>query len=161
MGRRLAQVRILDPACGSGNFLYIALKRLLDLWHQARVFGIEHGLTLALDPIPYPGQLFGIEIDFYVHEIASIVVWIGFLQWKHDHGVKDDKEPLLKVLDNIERGDAILRYTDGKPTNPHGPRSTTSSATRLGLGGRRSDAHSEISERKICSQPTEAELEPR
>jgi len=84
----LTQVRILDPACGSGNFLYIALKRLLDLWHEARVFGLAHGLTLALDPIPHPGQLFGIEIDFYAHEIASIVVWIGFLQWKHDHGVK-------------------------------------------------------------------------
>jgi type II restriction/modification system DNA methylase subunit YeeA len=118
----LTQVRILDPACGSGNFLYIALKRLLDLWHQARVFGIEHGLTLALDPIPHPGQLFGIEIDFYAHEIASIVVWIGFLQWKHDHGVKDDKEPLLKVLSNIERGDAILRYDDhGKPYEPFWP----------------------------------------
>jgi type II restriction/modification system DNA methylase subunit YeeA len=118
----LTQVRILDPACGSGNFLYIALKRLLDLWHEARVFGLAHGLTLALDPIPHPGQLFGIEIDFYAHEIASIVVWIGFLQWKHDHGVKDDKEPLLKVLDNIERGDAILRYDEQrKPYEPTWP----------------------------------------
>ncbi len=66
----LTTVRILDPACGSGNFLYLALKRLLDLWHKARVFGIEHGLTLALEPIPAPSQLFGIEIDFYAHEIA-------------------------------------------------------------------------------------------
>ncbi len=106
----LTRVRILDPACGSGNFLYVALKRLLDLWHEARVFGIKHGLTLALDPIPNPSQLFGIEIDFYAHEIASIVVWIGFLQWKHEHGVKDQKEPLLRKLDNIQHGDAIMRY---------------------------------------------------
>ncbi len=118
----LTHVRILDPACGSGNFLYIALKRLLDLWHEARVFGLAHGLTLALDPIPHPGQLFGIEIDFYAHEIASIVVWIGFLQWKHDHGVKDDKEPLLKVLTNIEHADAILRYdADEKSYEPTWP----------------------------------------
>jgi hypothetical protein len=118
----LTHVRILDPACGSGNFLYIALKRLLDLWHEARVFGLAHGLTLALDPIPHPGQLFGIEIDFYAHEIASIVVWIGFLQWKHDHGVEDDKEPLLKVLSNIEHADAILRYDEQRePCEPTWP----------------------------------------
>jgi type II restriction/modification system DNA methylase subunit YeeA len=118
----LTQVRILDPACGSGNFLYIALKRLLDLWDEARIFGIAHGLTLALDPIPHPGQLFGIEIDFYAHEIASIVVWIGFLQWKYDHGVKDDKEPLLQKLTNIEHANAILRYdTEGKPYEPKWP----------------------------------------
>ena len=118
----LTQVRILDPACGSGNFLYIALKRLLDLWHEARVFGIAHGLTLALDPIPHPGQLFGIEIDFYAHEIASIVVWIGFLQWKHDHGVKETHSPLLKALTNIQHADAILRYdADNEiPEHPNG-----------------------------------------
>ena len=118
----LTEVRILDPACGSGNFLYIALTRLLDLWHRARIFGIEHGLTLALDPIPHPGQLFGIEIDFYAHEIASIVVWIGFLQWKHDHGVKETHSPLLKALTNIEHADAILRYdADNKPYEPTWP----------------------------------------
>jgi len=118
----LTHVRILDPACGSGNFLYVALKRLLDLWHEARVFGIAHGLTLSLDPIPNPSQLFGIEIDFYAHEIASIVVWIGFLQWKHDHGVKDDKEPLLRKLDNIQHADAIMRYDEaGKPYEPQWP----------------------------------------
>ncbi|MCU1252586.1 MAG: uncharacterized protein JWQ49_5615, partial [Edaphobacter sp.] len=81
-----------------------------------------HGLTLALDPIPHPGPHFGIEIDFYAPGIASIVVWIGFIPWKHDHGVKDDKEPLLKVLTNIEQGDAILRYdSEGKPYQPTWP----------------------------------------
>ena len=118
----LSRVRILDPACGSGNFLYIALKRLLDLWAQARAFGVLHGLAIALDPIPHPGQLFGIETDFYAHEIASIVVWIGFLQWKHDHGVPDRKEPLLQKLTNIEHADAILRYDpEGKPYEPTWP----------------------------------------
>ncbi|MBW4039275.1 MAG: class I SAM-dependent DNA methyltransferase [Acidobacteria bacterium] len=115
----LSTVRILDPACGSGNFLYVALKRLLDLWHDARVFGLAHGLTLTLDPIPNPTQLFGIEIDFYAHEIASIVVWIGFLQWKHDHGVKDEKEPLLQKLTNIQHADAILRYDADNPSPDH------------------------------------------
>ncbi len=126
----LSSVRILDPACGSGNFLYLALKRLLDLWHLARIFGLAHGLTLSLDPIPHPGQLFGIEIDFYAHEIASIVVWIGFLQWKFDHGITEDREPILRKLTNIEHADAILRYDasqkskehpSGKPVEPSWP----------------------------------------
>ena len=126
----LARVRILDPACGSGNFLYVALKRLLDLWQEARAFGLAHGLALSLDPMPSPAQLYGVEIDFYAHEIASIVVWIGFLQWKHDHGVKDEKEPLLRKLTNIQHADAIIRYDeaqkseehpDGKPYEPEWP----------------------------------------
>ena len=118
----ITRVRILDPACGSGNFLYIALKRLLDLWHEARVFGIEHGLALSLDPIPHPGQLFGIEIDFYAHEIASIVVWIGFLQWKRDHSIIDNKSPVLEKLSNIEHADAIMRYdAENKPYEPEWP----------------------------------------
>jgi len=118
----LSSVRVLDPACGSGNFLYITLKRLLDLWHETRVFALHHGLTLAVDPMPSPAQLFGIETDFYAHEIASIVVWIGFLQWKHDHGVEDHKTPLLRKLTNIEHGDAIMRYdADGKPYEPEWP----------------------------------------
>ena len=133
----LSAVRILDPACGSGNFLYVALKRLLDLWHEARVFGVAHGLTLALDPIPHPGQLFGIEIDFYAHEIASIVVWIGFLQWKHDHGIKDQKEPLLQKLTNIEHNDAILRYdADGNPYEPTWPQADYIIGNPPFLGGK-------------------------
>jgi type II restriction/modification system DNA methylase subunit YeeA len=66
-----------------------------------------------------PSQLFGIETEFYAHELASIVVWIGFLQWKHEHGVQEDREPVLEKLDNIEHGDAIMRYdAEGKPYEP-------------------------------------------
>ena len=118
----LSSVRILDPACGSGNFLYLALKKLLDLWQQARIFAIEHSLALAPEPIPNPTQLYGIEIDFYAHEIASIVVWIGFLQWKRDHGEARGKEPLLQPLTNIQHADAIMRYdAEGKPYEPEWP----------------------------------------
>lgn len=133
----LSQLRILDPACGSGNFLYVALRRLLDLWHEARVFGVAHGLTLSLDPMPNPAQLFGIEIDFYAHEIASIVVWIGFLQWKVEHGIHDEKQPLLKVLDNIEHNDAILRYDPaGKLFEPTWPQTDFIIGNPPFLGGK-------------------------
>jgi type II restriction/modification system DNA methylase subunit YeeA len=115
----LTSVRVLDPACGSGNFLYVALRRLLDLWLLAQQFAAEHDISLVVKKMVSPSQLFGIETEFYAHELASIVVWIGFLQWKHEHGVQEDREPVLEKLNNIEHGDAIMRYdTEGKPYEP-------------------------------------------
>ena len=122
----LAAVRILDPACGSGNFLYVALRRLLDLWKESRDFAMHHNIQLAMqyavEKMVSPSQLFGIETEFYAHELASIVVWIGFLQWKHEHGISEDREPILQKLSNIEHADAILRYDAGNksPEHPHG-----------------------------------------
>jgi type II restriction/modification system DNA methylase subunit YeeA len=107
---RLSKVRILDPACGSGNFLYIAMKQLLDLWEEARAFGLKRGLLLPVESMPTPAQLYGIELDFYAHEIASAVVWIGLLQWKRDHSYNDQPKPILHKLSNIEHADAIMRY---------------------------------------------------
>ena len=108
----LARVRILDPACGSGNFLYISMKQLLDLWEEARAFGLKRGLILPVESMPTPAQLYGIELDFYAHEIASAVVWIGLLQWKRDHSYNDQPQPILHKLDNIEHADAIMRYDE-------------------------------------------------
>lgn len=118
----LTSVRVLDPACGSGNFLYLALRRLLDLWLEAQRFAIEHNISLVVKKMVSPSQLYGIETEFYAHELASIVVWIGFLQWKHEHGIPDDREPILQKLTNIEHADAILRYdeSDKSPEHPNG-----------------------------------------
>ena len=126
----LTSVRVLDPACGSGNFLYLALRRMLDLWLEAQRFAAQHDISLVLPRMVSPSQLFGIETEFYAHELASIVVWIGFLQWKHEHGITDDREPILQKLDNIKHADAIMRYDtsnrspahpDGKPYEPTWP----------------------------------------
>ncbi len=119
----LTAVRVLDPACGSGNFLYVALRRMLDLWLEAQKFAAEQGISLVVPKMVSPSQLYGIEIEFYAHELASVVVWIGFLQWKHEHGVLEDREPILEKLTNIEHADAILRYDEaGKAYEPEWPR---------------------------------------
>jgi len=119
----LTQIRVLDPACGSGNFLYVALRRMLDLWLEARNFAVEQGIALALPKMVSPTQLYGIEIEFYAHQLASVVVWIGFLQWKHEYHVEEDREPVLQKLTNIEHGDAIMRYDAGdKPYEPEWPK---------------------------------------
>jgi type II restriction/modification system DNA methylase subunit YeeA len=134
----LTAVRVLDPACGSGNFLYVALRRLLDLWLQARQFAAEQGISLVVTKMVSPSQLYGIETEFYAHELASIVVWIGFLQWKHEHGVQEDREPVLEKLNNVEHGDAIMRYdAEGKPYEPEWQKADFIIGNPPFLGGKR------------------------
>ncbi len=118
----LSEIRVLDPACGSGNFLYLALRRMLDLWHEVRVFCAEHGLPTFLEKQVHPSQLYGLEINVYAQELASVVVWIGYLQWLNENGIGWPTEPILRKLDNIQHRDAILtRGADGKPAEPDWP----------------------------------------
>ncbi len=134
----LTSIRVLDPACGSGNFLYVALRRMLDLWLEARNFATEQGISLVVPRMVSPSQLYGIETEFYAHELASVVVWIGFLQWKHDHGIQEDREPILQKLTNIEHGDAILRYdAEGNPYEPEWPNADFIVGNPPFLGGNR------------------------
>ena len=116
--RWLGGWRILDPACGSGNFLYVALQQLLDLDDEVVRFAARR--DIALDAIPYvrPTQLHGIEINPYAAELAQVVIWIGYLQWLHVHGIANPKRPILDKLQTIENRDAILDLTDKKHPKP-------------------------------------------
>ncbi len=118
----LGKVRILDPACGSGNFLYVALRGLLDLWWEAHTLAAHHDLQVPPATAVTPVQLFGIETDRYAHELASIVVWIGYLQWLHEHATPIPDRPVLQKLENIRHGDAILAHdAKGRPREPEWP----------------------------------------
>jgi hypothetical protein len=120
--KELSAVRILDPACGSGNFLYLALRRMLDLWREVYLFSAEHGLPTLLPHQVHPSQLYGLETNVYAHELASVVVWIGYLQWLNDNGIGWPTEPILRKLDNIQHRDAILSHdAEGKPVEPAWP----------------------------------------
>jgi hypothetical protein len=133
----LAAVRVLDPACGSGNFLYLALKRLLDLEKEVSVFATENGLS-GLLPRTDPTQLYGIETNTYAHELASVVVWIGYIQWHHDNGFPLGESPILKPLKNIRLMDAILAYdAKGKPVEPEWPAADVIIGNPPFLGARR------------------------
>jgi hypothetical protein len=119
----LAEIRVLDPACGSGNFLYLALRRMLDLWHEVRIFSAEHDLPTFLEKQVHPSQLYGLETNVYAQELASVVVWIGYLQWLNQNGIGWPTEPILRRLDNIQHRDAILTYdANGNPTEPQWPK---------------------------------------
>jgi type II restriction/modification system DNA methylase subunit YeeA len=133
----LSHVRILDPACGSGNFLYLALKRLLDLWKEVSVFAASNGLSGFFPYQVRPSQLYGIEINVYAHELASVVVWIGYIQWLHDNGFGMPPEPILERLTNIERRDAILQYAGDVATEPDWPISDVIIGNPPFLGGKK------------------------
>ncbi len=113
---RLADVTVLDPACGSGNFLYVSLALLKGLEKEAIAWAGLRGARF--EPRVHPRQLRGIEKNEYAHELASMVVCIGYLQWKHHNGVRlDNEEPVLEKLDAIRLMDAIVDRS-----HPQGPR---------------------------------------
>ena len=118
---RLAGATVLDPACGSGNFLYIALRSLLDLEKQVIDCAAElgwHGLT----PTVSPSQMMGIEIDHYAAELARTALWIGYIQWHDLNGFRYERDPILTPLDTIRRMDAILAYDgEGGAVEPEWP----------------------------------------
>ncbi len=105
---RLAAYRILDPACGSGNFLYLALKTIKDIEHSVQVDGQSLGLDRPIDLVTSPANVLGIEINEYAAELARVTVWIGELQWRLTHGYPFKQNPVLEPLDHIEHRDALL-----------------------------------------------------
>ncbi|WP_058616004.1 class I SAM-dependent DNA methyltransferase [Tepidimonas taiwanensis] len=115
--RRLCHVRVLDPACGSGNFLYVALELMKRLEGEVLNLLADLGDTqgrLAMAGVTVdPHQFLGLEINPRAAAIAELVLWIGYLQWHHriHKGLNDLPDPVLRDFHNIEHRDALIRYT--------------------------------------------------
>jgi hypothetical protein len=107
---RLKSYRVLDPACGSGNFLYLALKALKDMEHRANLEAEALGLHRELVIETSPANVLGIELNPYAAELARVTVWIGEIQWMLAHGYALKSNPILQALDHIENRDAVLTY---------------------------------------------------
>ena len=108
---------MLDPACGSGNFLYPALHALKDLEHRVQLEAEAMGLQRAF-PAVGPANVRGIEINAYAAELARVSVWIGEIQWMRRNGFTESRDPILKPLETIECRDAILTPEGGEPGWP-------------------------------------------
>ncbi|SPJ25943.1 DNA methyltransferase [Palleronia abyssalis] len=104
---RLRAVRVLDPACGSGNFLNLALTALKDLEHRVSLDAEALGLPR---PAPQVGPecVLGIELNPYAAELARVSTWIAEIQWMRRNGFEASKDPILKPLGTIECRDAVL-----------------------------------------------------
>ena len=118
--RKLCDTTVLDPACGTGNFLYVTLEHMKRLEGEVRDslrgFGETQsafeGFGLTVDP----HQLRGIEINPRAAAIADLVLWIGYLQWHfRTFGAKVPAEPIIKAFHNIECRDAVLAYDGTEP----------------------------------------------
>jgi type II restriction/modification system DNA methylase subunit YeeA len=116
--QRLAEVRVLDPACGSGNFLYVTLQKLKDLEKEVLVYAGDQGLGSFI-PLVGPWQFYGIELNPYAFELAQTTLWIGYLQWIQANGYGTPAEPILRRMDNFENKDAVLDLSD--PDHPREP----------------------------------------
>ncbi len=112
---QLCSTRVLDPACGSGNFLYVTLEhlkrlegevlaRLEELGHKQAALGLE-GETVTV------AQLRGLELNPRAAALAELVLWIGWLQWQvRTSGLGSVAEPVVHDYGNIECRDAVLAW---------------------------------------------------
>ena len=116
---RLAHVRILDPACGTGNFLYVSLDVLKRIENEVldMFSNLGGGRITSYGRLVSPKQFLGIEIKRWAKEIAELVLWIGYLQWQlRTRGFANNpEEPILHDYHNIEFRDAVLAYDEKVP----------------------------------------------
>jgi len=114
---RLRRFTVLDPACGSGNFLYLALHALHDLEHRVQLEAEAMGLQRGF-PSVGPANVKGIELNAYAAELARVSVWIGEIQWMRRNGFPGSRHPVLDPLETIECRDAILTPDGVEPEWP-------------------------------------------
>ena len=112
---RLCETTVLDPACGSGNFLYVALEMMKRL--EGEVTSLMHDLGDTRPQITVdPHQFLGIELNPWAANVAELVLWIGYLQWHfRTYGTAAPSEPVLRDFKNIRQGDAVLEWEDRTP----------------------------------------------
>lgn len=115
---RLAQTKVLDPACGTGNFLYVAMARMKELEGEVLDLLVELGDDQYVAELTghtiTPENFLGIEINPRAAAIAQLVLWIGYLQWhfRVNGAGRAPPEPILRDVRTIENRDALIDYDD-------------------------------------------------
>ena len=125
----LSQVRVLDPACGSGNFLYVALAKLLDLEKEVSRYAATNGLSAMFAQV-HPRQVLGLEVNEYAAELAQVVIWIGYLQWLSDNGLLGVRQG--SILENL--GTTRLQAALFDRSDPNHPKAAASPMADLIIG---------------------------
>ncbi len=108
---KLCEIRVLDPACGSGNFLYVALEMMKRLEGEVTALLVELGEMQTSFITVDPRQFLGLELNPWAANVAELVLWIGYLQWHfRTYGTAAPSEPVLRDFKNIRQGDAVLEW---------------------------------------------------
>ena len=118
--RSLAHTRVLDPASGTGNFLYVTLEHMKRIEGEVlQVLGElgQNQLSLEMEGMQItPQQFLGIEVNPRAAAIAELVLWIGYLQWHYrTRGDVQPPEPIVRAFHNIECRDAVLAWDGVEP----------------------------------------------
>ena len=137
----LAAYRILDPACGSGNFLFLGLKALKDVEHRSHLDAHALGLEREAELVTGPHNMLGIELNEYAAELARVTVWIGELQWRMAHGYEFKTNPVLEPLDHIECRDALLSFTAVRPEPVEGVEGGSQAVSSQARAGQMLEPH--------------------
>lgn len=118
--RQLCSTRVLDPACGSGNFLYVSLEHMKRL--EGEVLETLHALGDTQQSLEHTGltvdphQLLGLELNPRAAVVADLVLWIGYLQWHfRTRGDAQPPIPVISNFHNIVEADALLTWKKKVP----------------------------------------------
>lgn len=118
--RHLCAIRVLDPACGTANFLYVTLEHLKRLEAEVLELITALGGDATFEMNEYkvrPEQFLGLELSPNAVAIAQLVLWIGYFQWQRKTTGKADTgdRPLLPKTQSIRQQDAVLAYDEKIP----------------------------------------------
>ena len=153
---QLKDFRVLDPACGSGNFLFLGLKALKDIEHRSHIEAAALGLDRQTDLVTGPHNVLGIELNEYAAELARVTVWIGELQWRMAHGYEFKTNPVLEPLNHIECRDALLEFRHSR----EGGNPVSLSVVGADAGARAGQMPGAHTLRSLKSPPTSAPPTP-
>jgi len=157
---RLQTVKVLDPACGSGNFLYVTLLKLKDLEKEVILYAMEKDLGGFL-PMVGPWQLYGIEINPYAYDLAQMTVWIGWLQWIRFNGFGQPQDPILRPMaGNFRCMDAILTIPAPTASEASTPEPHTTTAASASEASAREPHATEPACREPASTEPSRSVEP-
>ncbi len=118
--RHLCKITVLDPACGTANFLYVTLEHLKRLEAEVLELITALGGDATFEMNEYkvrPEQFLGLELSHNAVAIAQLVLWIGYFQWQRKTTGKADTgdRPLLPKTQTIRQQDAVLAYDEKIP----------------------------------------------
>ncbi len=163
---KLCKVFVLDPACGTGNFLYVTLELMKRLEGEVldtlAGYAMNEAGRLDLAGVTVgPHQFLGLDVNPRAVPVAELVLWIGYLQWHfRTNGKAPPAEPILRDSHNIEERDALLCYARTEPERDAAGRPVTRWGGRTRLHPITGEAVPDEADQQAVLRPVDAKPAP-